>query len=84
MSKPKLVVGAFTRLRPEITEKPADKNSSSSNFFVLESVAADRYSVCVDCDRLRSNKFCRQCGCFMPAKTKLKRASCPLGKWAAE
>tara|TARA_R100001163_G_C5065624_1_gene203633 strand:- start:306 stop:626 length:321 start_codon:yes stop_codon:yes gene_type:complete len=23
------------------------------------------------------------CGCYMPAKTKLKTASCPLGKWDA-
>ena len=26
-------------------------------------------------------KTCQECGCFMPAKTRLKGAVCPIGKW---
>ncbi len=40
-----------------------------------------RMKVCLDCDRLTPIKTCKECGCFMVAKTKLTDATCPLGKW---
>ena len=40
-----------------------------------------RMKVCLDCDRLTPIKTCKECGCFMVAKTKLEKATCPLGKW---
>jgi hypothetical protein len=41
-----------------------------------------RMSVCTDCDRFISlTKQCKECGCVMPLKTKLKNATCPLNKW---
>jgi membrane protease subunit (stomatin/prohibitin family) len=52
-----------------------------------ESVEQDRSSVafrietCKNCDRLNSLKFCRECGCFMPAKVRIKSVACPIGKW---
>ena len=39
-----------------------------------------RYEVCKACERFASLR-CKECGCFMAMKTKLKHASCPLGKW---
>ncbi len=47
-----------------------------------EEDAKARYSTCLDCDRfINLTKQCKECGCIMPAKTKLKLATCPIGKW---
>lgn len=47
-----------------------------------EEISETRYNICIDCDRfLNLTKQCKECGCFMPAKTKLKYATCPIGKW---
>ena len=56
----------------------------------------ERIQICEACEHyVASTKSCGTlglsaldpdsplCGCFMPAKTKLKTASCPLGKWDA-
>lgn len=41
-----------------------------------------RYSICQQCPELtKLTKQCKKCGCFMAAKTKLEKATCPLGKW---
>lgn len=46
-------------------------------------IGKQRIEICLDCDRLMSKHFkvCKECGCFVPWKTKLESASCPLGKW---
>lgn len=45
-------------------------------------ISEQRYSICKDCPELiKLTKQCKKCGCFMIAKSKLKKASCPLGKW---
>jgi hypothetical protein len=47
-----------------------------------EEVAEARMDTCNKCPELISlTKQCKQCGCVMPAKTKLLKATCPLGKW---
>lgn len=47
-----------------------------------EKDASIRYSICKECPELiKLTKQCKKCGCFMNAKTKLKMASCPIGKW---
>lgn len=47
-----------------------------------ESEANNRYSICLECDKLLSaTKQCKECGCFMVLKVKLKDAVCPLAKW---
>ena len=49
---------------------------------VSDQVAEERFSACLACPELISlTKQCKKCGCFMIAKTKLEKASCPLGKW---
>ena len=45
----------------------------------------ERMTICRSCDRLRKDlPLCKECGCFMPLKTSLKNAVCPLGKWGNE
>lgn len=41
-----------------------------------------RLEQCKRCDKfVKLMNVCNQCGCYMPAKTKFKMASCPLEKW---
>jgi hypothetical protein len=50
-----------------------------------ETLAQSRYNVCKSCDRFISlTRLCRECGCFMPLKTKFQETVCPLKKWNEE
>ena len=40
-----------------------------------------RWEVCQGCPELTPSNRCKQCGCFMKLKVKLKQATCPLNKW---
>ncbi len=65
-------------------------------FFVTGQKRTDRLNICKACEHfVDSTKSCgnlvteaftdsKLCGCHMPTKTRLKVASCPLGKWEAE
>jgi hypothetical protein len=47
-----------------------------------EEEAEHRLSICSQCPELiKATSQCKQCGCFMKMKVKLKEASCPLLKW---
>jgi hypothetical protein len=47
-----------------------------------DDLATQRFDICLSCPELiKVTKQCKQCGCFMAAKTKLESAKCPLGKW---
>ena len=47
-----------------------------------KSEADRRYGICLTCPELiQLTKQCKKCGCFMVAKTKLEKATCPIGKW---
>jgi ribosomal protein L32 len=49
---------------------------------IVASDSETRMNVCRQCEHLHpTTKLCMRCGCFMPAKTKIKNAHCPLGKW---
>lgn len=49
-----------------------------------EAVVEYRMEMCNSCPHLLITKQCDQCGCFMPAKTTLKNAECPIGLWGKE
>ena len=47
-----------------------------------EETAKKRYEICLECPYfISATKQCKQCGCFMVAKTKLEKAECPIHKW---
>lgn len=47
-----------------------------------DEVAKERYDICKACPELiKLTKQCKKCGCFMAAKTRLEKATCPIGKW---
>ena len=57
------------------------KNELASHFIKAE-ISDERIAICNSCDEYNKTiNICKKCGCFMPAKTKLARAKCPLGKW---
>ena len=41
-----------------------------------------RMHICLSCEKFKHNlKICGICKCFMPFKTKVMKAKCPLQKW---
>ncbi len=42
----------------------------------------NRYDICKKCPKFNKIwKTCKECGCFMPLKTKIRWAECPDGHW---
>lgn len=53
-----------------------------NNYVQDLNISNKRFKICEECPELvKLTKTCKQCGCFMKAKTLLKAATCPLGKW---
>lgn len=48
---------------------------------VDELIQKERYALCEECPHLLPTKQCSKCGCFMPSKTGLLHATCPIDKW---
>lgn len=48
---------------------------------VSDAEHSQRMSVCEKCPKLMVTKQCSECGCYMPIKSQLMHASCPLEKW---
>jgi hypothetical protein len=48
---------------------------------VTDEVQKSRYALCEKCPHFLITKQCSKCGCFMPAKTTMKHATCPIDKW---
>ena len=41
-----------------------------------------RAIICKSCEHLVQRlEVCKKCGCYMPWKTQLDWAKCPIGKW---
>ena len=62
---------------------PQGLTMSEENDNNLEPFARRRIEICRQCEHYVMF-VCKQCGCFMPAKTRFRGTSCPIGKWAAE
>ena len=47
-----------------------------------EELSKARFAICEQCPFLNTTtKKCQRCGCYMPVKTKLTKATCPVKKW---
>ena len=61
---------------------PPDAEEISPLFFTTPEQKQERLAICYACDRWKpSTRQCKECGCFMDLKSKIKAADCPLGKW---
>jgi len=50
-----------------------------------QAIIEKRYNICKGCEHfIKLTTQCTQCGCIMKAKTTLKHAECPVGKWGKE
>ena len=48
----------------------------------IEEVATKRMLICNECpSKDKTFNKCKECGCFLPAKTRVLDESCPLDKW---
>ena len=48
----------------------------------IEAMSAERKQICMKCEHLRPRiKQCAKCGCWLPGKTRIPTARCPVGKW---
>jgi hypothetical protein len=44
--------------------------------------SSERFNICKACPELvKLTTQCKKCGCFMKVKTKMEKATCPIGKW---
>lgn len=49
---------------------------------VSSDVRENRINLCHECEYfIKASSQCKNCGCFMPMKTWLKSAKCPVNKW---
>jgi hypothetical protein len=48
---------------------------------VPEEVKKARLDICNNCPSKLSTGNCRECGCFLVAKSAFRQEKCPLGKW---
>jgi Family of unknown function (DUF6171) len=56
----------------------------TGRIMVSDDIRDNRLATCNSCPyRIESVNLCSKCGCFIPAKTKLAGAGCPIGKWQA-
>lgn len=51
--------------------------------YVSDTIAEQRLDICKSCD-LYLKGICQSCFCYMPIKTRIAHASCPIHKWGAE
>ena len=59
-------------------------NTAATLLCVSGSSRMERLATCEKCDQyIKVVKVCKECGCFLPAKTWFKEQHCPLGKWEA-
>jgi hypothetical protein len=53
-----------------------------ASFMATSATQSERMDACRECESFRAaTKQCEKCGCFMEAKTWIKDAKCPAGKW---
>lgn len=45
-----------------------------------EKVANERALICAHCKR-NKHEFCKECGCYLPAKIRSIDEKCPIAKW---
>jgi len=52
------------------------------NVYLKSHDSYNRVKICESCDKyIKMAKICGECKCFIPAKSRLRFAACPLDKW---
>lgn len=60
----------------------SEKTEQIVNFIKLSEEERNiRLDICKSCENFTNYEFCKICHCYMPAKTYIPTASCPIKKW---
>ena len=55
---------------------------AGQGMLVTQETYDERMAICETCPLFRKeDKRCTECGCYMEAKARLKKAKCPIDKW---
>lgn len=73
-------MNAWEKYKAKKNVTPFDLLNKDNYIEVSES--NKRMQICLGCEHLiKLTHQCKECGCFMNLKTKLKDATCPVSKW---
>jgi len=76
---------SFTDMARNLLDSAKDVVSGmvhGEGLLVTEEIYTTRMNICNSCEFFRvDDKRCSKCGCFMEAKTRLKKTYCPIHKW---
>jgi hypothetical protein len=71
----------WQKYKQDITKNKPWHLLNNANYTSKE-IQENRFSICKICPEIIKPTYqCKQCGCFMKAKTILKDSVCPIGKW---
>lgn len=57
-------------------------HDANTTFFLTKEEAQERYNICKQCDSfIPLTSQCKECGCLMKIKAKIRNSDCPLSKW---
>ena len=66
-----------------MTEKIVTTIKAIQDAYLKTDEAYERVKICESCDKyIKLAKICSECKCFVPAKSRLRYATCPLEKWS--
>ena len=72
-------------LRKPAKEQPEKFEFTTISLAAAKEIVSKRMMTCKSCPEfIASTSQCKRCGCFMSAKTRLKHATCPIGKWTKD
>lgn len=47
----------------------------------IEELAKKRLKICLPCKKISDRNYCKICRCYMPAKVRSPKSTCPLRFW---
>lgn len=64
-------------------EKLKERVGDINPVYTDEKIPNQRLEICKQCEYYEESplKRCTNCGCFLDAKIRVKRISCPINKW---
>lgn len=66
----------------KLKQRLGQMQEAAAHLLADEELQNSRLDICKACPHfLELTSQCKKCGCFMNAKTKIRSAKCPIGKW---
>jgi hypothetical protein len=72
----------INNLKKVLDEKKLAIVEKQRELITTKEIQEERISICNDCEELfHFTRQCKECSCFVDAKTRLSSSFCPLNKW---